>query len=408
MFSLVIFGLFIIFSSGLGNVSAAPVTTINNGSSDNGSAVLFSSTYVPQNTDQVKVNVTRPKVNTTYPALNAVNVPINKPINITFTEPIKLNSDPWIELTTDKGTFVPYGLKVSGNVLLISHPNLAYGKSYEVILHGSCVTNLSGIGMTLYSTKFTTITRPVVLSSNPSNNAVNIPTNKVIQIKFNRPIEYGNSSAIQFINSKGTAIPFTSTITGNTLNITPTSLLAHGTKYTITLHTNSIKDLAGNGLAVCSTKFTTIINTKTITAYGVTFNYPATWITETQTRDGTNLIFALNPKNVGQNAPQAIMQIIPNPSGMSDAEAMQLIQTSTYPSGFKVLVKKMITLNGVKAYDTIFTINNKGMYTEIMENQEIDIVKNNKTYSLVLIAPAKDFNSVKTNFDIIISSLKIS
>jgi hypothetical protein len=411
MFAAVMFGLFIIFSSGIGNVSAAPVTTIGTNGSSGSSGVtgtLVSSNFVAHNINLVKANVTRPTVNTTDPALNAVNVPINKTINITFTKPVKLGSNPWIEFRTDKGVSVPFAATVNGNVLFISHSNLAYGESYDIILHGGSVTDLSGVGMTLYSTNFTTITRPVVISSNPSNNAVNIPTKKVIQIKFNRSIEYGNSSGIQFINSKGIAIPFNSTISGSTLNITPTSLFAHGTQYTIILHTNSIKDLAGNGIAVCSTKFTTIVTTKTVSAYGITFNYPATWITETQTQDGTNLIFALNPKEIGENAPQAIMQIMPNPSGMSDAEAMYLIETSTYPSGFKVLAKKMITLNGVQAYDTLFTINNKDMYSEAMENQEIDIVKNNKTYSLDLIAPVNEFNSVKTNFDIIISSLKLS
>ena len=411
MFTLVIFGLFIIFSSGIGNVSAAPVTVINtNGQSGNSPVAtgFVSTVYVPQNTNQVNVNITRPKVNTTDPALNAVNVPINKTINITFTEPIKLGSNPWIEFKTNKGVSVPFAATVNGNVLFIAHSNLAYGQSYDIILHGNSITDLSGVGMTLYSTNFTTITRPVVISSNPSYNAVNIPNNKVIQIKFNRSIEYGNSSGIQFINSKGTAIPFTSTITGSTLNITPTPLLAHGAQYTVILHTNSIKDLAGNGITVFSTKFTTIVTTKTVTAYGVTFNYPATWITETQTQDGTNLIFALNPNDVGQNAPQAIMQIMSNPSGMSDAEAMYLIDRTTYPSGFKVLSKKLVILNGVQAYDTLFTINNKKFYTETMENQEIDIVKNNKTYTLDLIAPVKDFSNVKTDFDIIISSLKIS
>jgi methionine-rich copper-binding protein CopC len=411
MFAAVIFALFIIFSSGIGNVSAAPVAAISTNASSGSSGVsgtLVSSNVVTQNINMVKANVTRPTVNTTDPAHNAVNVPINKTINITFTEPIKLGSNPWIEFKTGKGVSVPFAATVNGNVLFIAHSNLAYGENYDIILHGSSVTDISGIGMTLYSTNFTTITRPIVISSNPSNNAVNIPTKKVIQIKFNRSIEYGNSSGIQFINSKGVAIPFNSTISGSTLNITPASLLAHGTQYTIILHTNSVKDLAGNGITVCSTKFTTIVTTKTVTAYGVTFNYPATWVTEKQTQDGTNLIFVLNPKEIGQNAPQAIMQIMSNPSGMSDAEAMYLIETSTYPTGFKVLSKKMITLNGIRAYDTLYTINNKDMYTETMENQEIDIVKNNKTYSLDLIAPVKEFNSVKTNFDIIISSLKIS
>lgn len=323
MFALVIFGLFIIFSSGLGNVSATSVTTIGtNGSSGSsgGAATLVSSNVINQNINQVKINVTRPKVNSTDPALNAVNVPTNKTINVKFTEPIKLGSNPWIEFKTDKGVSIPFATTVNGNVLPIAHSTLAYGESYTVILHGNSIRDLSGIGMTIYSTNFTTIKRPVVISSNPINNAVNIPTSKVIRIKFNRSIQYGNSSGIQFINSKGTAIPFKSTITGSTLNITPTSLLARGTQYTIIFHSNSIKDLAGNGLKVCSTKFTTIITTKTVSAYGVTFNYPATWVTEAQTQDGINLIFVINPKDVGQDAPQAMIQIMPNPTGMSDVK----------------------------------------------------------------------------------------
>jgi hypothetical protein len=68
----------------------------------------------------------------------------------------------------------------------------------------------------------------------------------------------------------------------------------------------------------------------------------------------------------------------------------------------------MITLNGIRARDTLFMINNKQMYHGTIESQEIDIVKNNKTYSLYLSATPKDFNSVKTNFDIIISSFKLS
>jgi hypothetical protein len=248
---MVIFGLFIIFSSGLGSVSAAPLTTIDTNGSDNGSSnaeTLVSSNIVNQNINQVKLTVTRPTVTSTDPALGTVNVPTNKTINITFTKPIKLGTNPWIEFKTNKGVSVPFTATVNGNALLITHSALAYGESYGVILHGNSVTDLSGIGMTLFSTNFTTITRPVVISTNPSSNAVNIPTKMAIQIKFNRSIKYVNNSAIQFINSKGTAIPFTSTITGSTLIITPTSLLAHGTQYTIILHSNSVKDLAGNGI----------------------------------------------------------------------------------------------------------------------------------------------------------------
>jgi Bacterial Ig-like domain len=413
MFALVIFGLFIIFSYGLGNVSAASVSTVNtNGSPGDNSgaaAALGSSNIVNQNINEVKLNITRPKVNSTDPALNAVNVPTNKTINITFTEPIKLGSNPWIEFKNASGAAVPFTATVNGNVLFISHNSLlACGERYNIILHSNSITDLSGIGILLCSTNFTTIKQPVIISSNPINNAVNVPTKKVIQINFNRAVKYGNISGIQFIDSKGTAIPFTSTITGSTLNITPTLLLSHGTQYTIILHSNSIKDLSGNGLIVCSTKFTTIVTTKSISVYGVTFNYPATWVTQQDVQDGADLIFAMNPNEFGPNAPQVNMQIMSNPAGMSDAEALGLIKDSPFPSGFKVLAKKMITFNGTPAFETVFTINNKQMYPGIMQTLEIDIVKNHKTYSLDFIAPIKEFNSAKTTFDIIINSFRIS
>jgi len=44
---------------------------------------------------------------------------------------------------------------------------------------------------------------------------------------------------------------------GNTLTITPSTLLAKGTKYTLTLHTGSVTDLAGNQLTLTSSIFTT-------------------------------------------------------------------------------------------------------------------------------------------------------
>ncbi len=409
MFALVIFGLFIIFSSGIGNVSAAPVTAINN---TNGSSVitggLTTNLYVPQNINQVNTNTVRPKVNSADPLLNAINVPTNKTITITFTEPVKLGSNPWIVFKTAKGVNIPFNATVSANELIITHSSLAYGESYDVILHSDSITDLSNNGMILYSTNFTTITRPVIVSSNPVYNAVNIPTNKVIQIKFNRSIQYGNSSDIQFINSKGTAIPFTTTITGNTLNIIPTQLLAHGSEYSIILHTNSIKDLAGNGISVFSTKFTTIVSTNTVSDYGVTFNYPATWLTQTQTQEGGNLIFAFNPQDMSPVSPIVIVSIQTNPSGMTNAQLMALIKNSPAQNGFKVLSGKIVTLNGMQAYDTVYLISNKKYYPETMEDQVITIVKNNKTYSLDLTATPKDFSSVKIDFNIIVSSFKIS
>ena len=53
------------------------------------------------------------------------------------------------------------------------------------------------------------------------------------------------------------------------------------------------------------------------------------------------------------------------------------------------------------------SINNKDIYTEIMEDQEVNISKNGKTYTMDCIATVKDFNTEKSNFDMILKSIKI-
>ena len=47
----------------------------------------------------------------------------------------------------------------------------------------------------------------------------------------------------------GVNVPFTSSIPGNVLSITPNSLLAAGTKYTVILHSNSITDMQGKRIS---------------------------------------------------------------------------------------------------------------------------------------------------------------
>ena len=74
-------------------------------------------------------------------------------------------------------------------------------------------------------------TAPVVTSTNPINNAVNIALNKVIQINFNENIKLGTNPWIELKTNSGTATPFTTTILDNVLSITPNSLLSLGTQY---------------------------------------------------------------------------------------------------------------------------------------------------------------------------------
>ena len=98
-------------------------------------------------------------------------------------------------------------------------------------------------------------TAPTVASVDPANGTVKVPSDKVIKITFNEPVKAGNLW-IELKNNAGTAIPFTTFISSRVLTITPTTLLT-ANKYTLTLHTGSVTDLAGNSLALWGTNFNT-------------------------------------------------------------------------------------------------------------------------------------------------------
>ena len=216
------------------------------------------------NTNTLNVlDITPPKVTGSSPANNAFNVALNKVIKITFNEVIKFGHNSWIELklTNGTGAAVPFTSSITGKVLSIT-PNslLDAGRKYTVILHSNSITDLAGNGLAkAYTTRFTTAAAPVVTSTSPVNNEVKVVLNKVVHINFSKPIQFGTNPWIEFKNSSGTTKPFTPTITGSRLNLTTTTPLAKGTKYTVIIHSNSVTDLTGTaGLqSPYTTKFTT-------------------------------------------------------------------------------------------------------------------------------------------------------
>jgi hypothetical protein len=198
----------------------------------------------------------------TIPKNNAFNVPLNKKILLLFNQDIEFGANPWIELklTSSPGTDISFTPTISGSTLLIT-PNslLKAGTQYTVILHTNSITTMGGIGLASpYVTRFITSTAPVITSTSPVNKAINVALNTVVKYNFNKAIKFGTNPWIEFKNSSGTTKPFTPSITGSTLNITPTTPLFIGTQYTVVIHSNSVTSLNGAGLAAPYTiKFTT-------------------------------------------------------------------------------------------------------------------------------------------------------
>jgi PKD repeat protein len=96
-------------------------------------------------------------------------------------------------------------------------------------------------------------TAPAITSVDPANGATKVAAGKTIKVTFSEDIKKGHMW-IELLNSELTAIPFTTTINGKVLTVDPTSNLAESL-YTLWIHTGSVTDLAGNPVAVKSTKF---------------------------------------------------------------------------------------------------------------------------------------------------------
>ena len=98
---------------------------------------------------------------------------------------------------------------------------------------------------------------PTITSTYPVNSAVNVALNKVIKINFNQAIKLVQPTWIEFLTGT-TSVPFTATVSGSTLSLTPNTILKSGLLYTVIVHSYSVTSLVDIGLAApYGFKFTT-------------------------------------------------------------------------------------------------------------------------------------------------------
>jgi transglutaminase-like putative cysteine protease/methionine-rich copper-binding protein CopC len=225
------------------------------------------------------VDSTSPTVKSIDPINNAVNIPINKVIKVTFSESIKAGTGTIYLKNLKTGKYVTITKKISGNVLTITPTSvLTKATQYSIILNAGSITDLSGNTLKAYTTKFTTdSTAPTVKTIDPTNKATNIPINKVIKVTFSESIKAGTGTIYLKNLKTGKYVTITKKISGNTLTMTPKSSLTKATQYSIILNAGSITDLSGNTLKAYTTKFTTdstIPTVKTIDPTNKATNVP--------------------------------------------------------------------------------------------------------------------------------------
>jgi methionine-rich copper-binding protein CopC/uncharacterized protein YegP (UPF0339 family) len=118
------------------------------------------------------------------------------------------------------------------------------------------------------STGSTDTTAPTVLSFSPTDGATGVATSSNIVLTFSESITRGTGSLLLKTAAGATVETFDAatsnrlTLSGSTLTIDPTSDLANGTNYYVTLAAGTIQDLAGNAYAGITTyDFTTASST---------------------------------------------------------------------------------------------------------------------------------------------------
>ena len=204
-------------------------------------------------------------VNSATPIPNAVNVPINSAIIVTFSQNILAGpgySGIYVK-NLKTGVVSSITKKISGNALIITQPNMAYNNLYVVYIPFNGVTSLDGKNLsTAYSYQFQTVkdtTPPKVTSTVPKDNTVNYSVSSAITVYYSKNILAGvNYSQIYVKNLKtGKKVSITKSISGNKLTIKTTSNRAHKTTYQVYIPASALKDSAGNNAAKYSFTFKT-------------------------------------------------------------------------------------------------------------------------------------------------------
>jgi hypothetical protein len=271
--------------------------------------------------------------------------------------------------------------------------------------------DLAGNKSPVYTQTYTIDTiHPKVSATAPTNNYTHTSLSSPITIKFSEKIVAGvNYSKIYVKNiTSGKTVAITKTITGNILTIKDHFNRINKDKYLVYLPAGAVKDLAGNVLAnAYKFNFVTGPSVKAYSGHGVSFNYPVNWEVESYPQDGYELLLVSDMYSASQEAPSLQIEIVPNTAGISDQESFDSFVSSPNPPGYKIISKSTLTLNGNKAYENTYTINDKNIYNQIMEDQEIYLIKNHKLYILDFIAPYKTFSNEEGTFATLLNDFKI-
>lgn len=244
---------------------------------------LSNNNYAGLNSDSaydfttIAADVVAPTLVSSLPADGTTGIAIGSNIQLTFSENIKAGSG-YIEIhRADNKALVQYASVTDSSVVTIDgkvltyNPgaNLNYDTSYFVIVAQGVVKDVNNVSfagiLTATSLNFKTlladVAAPLLESTLPADNAINVPHSSNLVLKFSENIK-ANSGNLEIYRSSDNTLAKVISITdesqvsisGKILTINPVSDFAYGTEYYVRVAPGVIKDLSNNSYAGLLTK----------------------------------------------------------------------------------------------------------------------------------------------------------
>ncbi len=219
---------------------------------------IFESTYTYEFTVEPK-ELIPPSIKSVFPSENSKNVPLDTPISIQFSEPIREGlSYNDIRLNNYGGNITK---TIDGNTLNIAlDSNLKNKTDYEIYLPLTAIKDRHG--NTLHSPwkwynshryRFTTEPEqipPKVISAYPEDNTTNINVTQSVSLTFSENIFSSvDYDKIKLTDPEGNVIGATKSIIKRELILKPSAVLNPNTTYTVIIPSAAVKDAAGNNFA---------------------------------------------------------------------------------------------------------------------------------------------------------------
>ena len=193
---------------------------------------------------QEKVGIC-PIVESTTPVLNALAVPVNNVVTITFNEEMDPATITQSSISLTGTSLVAGTVSYSGKTATFTPTSpLAENTTYTGRVKTTVKDLMGNALQTDYVWAFTTglILRPIVINTDPINNATDVVFNKVITATFSMPMNPTTLNATTFTVKQGVnTVLGTISYSGSTVSFTPTIALDANTTYTATI-TNGAKN----------------------------------------------------------------------------------------------------------------------------------------------------------------------